>query len=650
MRASGGVAPSLPWDDPDPGARRAALARNRATYRIVHKYDDAGFGGIAVVETLSHEDEFDWALLRRTMRIDFRLLVNQALADFERATSDSGGGRKATLMEFLGLARTVGNRHVMFRTPLKAVSRISRSFPSNVSGYQELFTVIGQPDIVPRVTGAMEIWNRTFAWQRIAGANPMTLRRIRVVASESTRDAQARMIADAVAADPALEWEILTGRAPQLAAPPSDGELPGWLRVTDEHVRAALGHDDSLARAAEEGRLFLADYRDCTALPQADWETGILDVRRPRYLYPPLGLFAWNRGTPTDPGRLVPIAVQCAQTGPDATVFTPGDGVRWKMACTVLQSADSNVQEMIHHLPRTHVVMEAAILAGRRNLAPNHPLRILLEPHFRYTLAINDYATRHLIAPGGQVQQLLGSTLPGSLTMLARSLLDFDFSRSTPDRDVADRGLDSRDGLPDFPWRDDAVPIWDVLHRFAERYVRLYYPDAAAVRRDPELRGFVRSFADPAEGAIRGVPSVDDVAEAAWLVGALIWTATCGHAALNYAQFDAGGFVPNAPGALYAPAPTSDTPDEEIAWMQMLPPIHQALLQFNILYQLSNVQVNRLGHYPSGWFADRRVRPLVRDLRRELALAESESIDRDRTRFLPYPYLRPSKTGQSVFI
>ena len=650
MRTSGGSSPSLPWQDPDPGARRAALARDRSTYRIARKYDDADFGGIAVAATVSSEDEFDWALLRRTLAVDFRLMVNQAIADFERGTGDASAGRSAGLMETLGLVRMVGNRHVMFRTPLKAVSRISRSFPSNIAGYKELFAWINQTDIIPRVTGPMDTWNRAFAWQRLAGANPMTLRRIRVVPPAATREAQAQMMTDAIAADPSLAWEILTGRAPQLATPPSDDELPGWFRITDEQYRAVMGRTDSFTRAASEGRLFLADYRDCAALPRAQWDTGLLDVARDRYLYPALGLFAWHPATSTDPGHLAPVAVQCEQVGIGTDVFTPDDGTRWKMACTVLQSADSNVQEMIHHLPRTHVVMEAAILAARRHLAPNHPLRILLEPHFRYTLAINDYATKHLVAPGGQVDQLLGSTLSGSLSMLTRSLRDFDFGVSTPDRDVASRGVESREGLPEYPWRDDALPVWEILHRFATHYVTLYYPDAAAIRRDDELQGFVRAFGDPDDGAIRGVAPVNDVADAAWFVGALMWTATCGHSALNYAQFDTGGFVPNAPGALYAPAPTHETPDIEARWMELLPPMHRALLQFNVLYQLSHVQVTRLGHYPSGWFADRRVRPLVRQLRRQLALAEKAIVDRDQSRFLPYPYLRPSHTGQSVFI
>jgi len=644
------MAPSLPWDDPDPGMRRATLEQDRATYRFARKYAAGDFRGIAVSAQVPPEEQFDLAFLRRQRFVDLRLLLNQWIADFERATNDPDQGSGAKFWELLGLVRQLGAQHAIFRTPLKAVSRISRSFPANVSGYLELFCLMKQTPVIPRVTGPMDVWNRTFAWERLAGANPMILRRLRSVPGPSVRENQRRVVARAIREHPELEWEILTGRASQLAGAPADDELPGWFDVTDDQYRSVMGNNDSLARAAAEGRLFIADYRDCAGLPRAQWDSGILDVPNDRYLYAPLALFAWRPPTASEPGHLVAVAIQCAQAGPHAKVFTPHDGTRWKMACTVTQCADANVQEMVYHLPRTHVVMEAAVVCARRHLALNHPLRILLEPHFRYTLAINDYAMHHLIAPGGQVERLLGSTLPGSLTMLARSLSDFDFTSVTPDRDVADRGVEQSDGLPDYPWRDDALLVWEALRRFVEGYVRLYYADDASVRRDGELQGFVSAFGDPDSGTVRGVPRIEDVDGLSWLVAAIVWTATCAHSALNYAQFPGGGFVPNAPGALYAEAPTEETPDTEEQWMAMLPPMNQALLQFNILYQLSSIQVTRLGRYPWGWFQDRRVGTLLRALRRDLDRAENEILARDATRFLSYPYLRPSRTGQSVFI
>ncbi|MDB9309816.1 lipoxygenase family protein [Aphanizomenon sp. CS-733/32] len=45
---------------------------------------------------------------------------------------------------------------------------------------------------------------------------------------------------------------------------------------------------------------------------------------------------------------------------------------------------------MSSHLCRTHFVMEPFAVVTPRQLAQNHPLRILLKPHFRFMLANND--------------------------------------------------------------------------------------------------------------------------------------------------------------------------------------------------------------------------------------------------------------------
>ena len=121
---------------------------------------------------------------------------------------------------------------------------------------------------------------------------------------------------------------------------------------------------------------------------------------------------------------------------------------------------------------------------------------------------------------------------------------------------------------------------------------------------------------------------------------------------MNYAQFPMMSYAPNLPGALYAPAPDPDT-DTGLShdnWLMMLPPSHLAFAQFTVLYQLSSVQTSTLGDYPPLTFLDRRVAPLLADFQSELASAEDQIVARDRHRLLSYPFLRPSRIGQSIFI
>lgn len=655
METAAPYSPVLPADDPHPGQRRAAIERGRGDYQFAQAYgDDDGFRGLSVSARVPPRDEPDLRFLLKTIRVDLRLIFNQHIAGKGAGLElTAASGPAATIADVLGVARVVGDRNVMFNQPIKAVSRIERSFPENMRGYNGLYARIPKPDIIDRLASGRHRQDEIFAWQRLAGSNPMVLQGIHTIPTPEEAEAQTDALRTAMNRLPTKHWELLAGLLPNEFMPPERTVLPGWFGVTNEHFRSVMGADDSLERAAAERRLYLADYRDVASLPPGEWQTGELGTSRPKLIYPALALFAWQ--PPSGPagsasGSFRAVAIQCDQVGDDLTVFTPSDGVPWEMACMVVQCADANVHEMIHHLGRTHMVMEAVVVACRRSMSPNHPLRILLEPHFVGTLAVNDYATKNLIAPGGQVDQLFASTMAGTLEILVRGARQLQFRNLTPDRDVVHRSVDDRVGLPDYPWRDDARLVYALTAEWARSYVALYYPTDDAVRDDPELQAFVHAMSDPAEGGLDGVDPVTDRTSLGWFIGAIVWTASSGHSALNYSQFPFMGYARNSTGALYAEAPTRDTDDIEDCLLAMMPPLHQALLQFNILYQLSNVQSSVLGKYPRGYFIDRRVGPILRRYRRQLSLADRAIARRDTTRLMPYPYLRPSKTGQSVFI
>ena len=632
--------------------RKAALERDRAEYVFAPAYkDDDGFEGVGLAQSVPPADEFSALYAANLVRIEGKILLSHTLSSL---TGGGGGaaasGPRPTLQDALGLARIVGNRQIMMHHPRQAANRIEESFPDTLGPYNSLFGLLGKPDIVARVQDTADVQDHAFAWQRMAGANPMCLQGIRSIPNAKDATAQRRALEAAFEEHPEHEWDLLAGRMTDVFDPGPVNQLPGWFGVSDDQFQSVMGADDSLKKAAAEHRLYIADYYDVAGLPPATWTTGELGIERQKYIYPALSLYAWKRGDDRKAGRLVPVAIQCEQAGPNRHVWTPADGARWKMARTVVQCADGNTQELKYHLGRTHMVMEAAVVSCRRTMSPNHPIRILLEPHFEYTLPINDFAAKNLIAPGGQVDQLFGSTLAGDLEILARGLRTLNFAEITPDRDLAARAVDDVEGLPEYPWRDDALLVYPAITQWVTSYLDLYYSSAEDVTGDHELQAFVTAFGAPSGGSIQGVPTVTNKEELAWFIGALVWTASSGHSALNYAQFPMLGYVPNVPGALYAEAPTATTPNDELSWMMMLPPVHQAMVQLQIVYELSAVQISTLGKYPLGWFIDPRVQPLGKRFREELKTADGHIKIRNKTRFMPYPYLRPSKTGQSVFI
>ncbi|BAY99857.1 lipoxygenase [Tolypothrix tenuis PCC 7101] len=610
--------PTLPQNDPNPSVRQAQLARSRYIYKFTHKYQGCPGNsplpnGIALAEHVPPDQEFTPDYLLRVTQVNATLLANHAAIDLEYLTGGNAGS-SFSLSDWLGLTRAVGNKHLLFSTPLKVTSRIDSSFPINLDAYDAMFALIQKPEIVYKLKQGRDVCDRAFAWQRLAGANPMVLQGIT--------------------------------------------HLPPTFQLTNQQYQAAIrDENDTLEAAGKEGRLYVADYSLLSGLPHGTWSDGVLGVPRNKYIFDPIALFAWKKETPLELGGLLPVAIQCQQTQDSiswcrsvAPIFTPNDGIFWEMAKAIVQSADGNIQEMVYHLGHTHFVMEAVIVAAERNLAAVHPIHVLLKPHFEFTLSLNDYAYKHLIAPGGAVDSVMGSTLEGSLTLMLRGMKNYAFNQALPPLDFKNRGVDNLDGLPEYPYRDDGLLVWTAIRKFVSKYLRLYYTNDIDVKTDTELQNWVKSIGNSQEGNIQGVEEIQTLEKLIDMVALIIFTASAQHGSLNYAQFPMMGYVPNVSGAIYAEAPTNTTPQNQDNYLMLLAPVQQALIQFTTLYQLSNVRYGKLGHYPCLYFQDSRVLPLVKEFQQNLAVVESEILDRDQTRFMSYPFLLPSQIGNSIFI
>ena len=674
--------PTLPQQDPEKAGRRAALAAARATYPIARAYRGSGVrtAGSAVAAQVPRADQYDAAIAAKIMGVDLRLVGNHAALE----AAQLGGGSfaevqgialpKLTIGDVLGVTRAVGARHAMFGRSFQRVGRIAQSFPVNVNVYREPFVLIPQP-------AAMAMWSdptrrdALFAWERLAGANPLVLQGIRHVVEPG---AKATPVAEAAAAllgrlahplEARLraELERLLGDGPPptpagepTPAPPDvPGLLPARFPVTADLYRRVMkqvyGVDDELHTAAAEARLYLADYRLIDGLPQGTRTLGALGITRPKTITAPMALFATLPATDRAPARLVPVCIQCHQSaarapGGENPIFTPRDGARWEMAKATVQCANATHHEMVWHLGRSHMVMEGAYLCARHSLAPQHPLMVLLAQHCEFTLAINDYATKHLIAPGGQVDLLFGATLPGTLTVMDRALDSYDLMRAAPPDELADRLVLSASGLPEYPYRDDALTLWPALERWVARYVGLYYSRDEDVIADEELQAFVQMLGAPDGGNFKPVGPIDSVERCVRLIATLCWIGSAQHSAVNYTQWPFFGFVPSSPLALYAPAPTAATPDNPANLLEMLCPSGDAVMQADIAYQLASVRWRKLGDYAPGAFLDPRVRGPLERLRAELKEVEAVIADRDQHRFMPYPYLLPSQVQTSIFI
>lgn len=577
------ILPSLPQHDPLSRLRAEQRSRAQDEYRFHYEWPP----GVATVETLSKRDDYSVEYVARLLPVAWQLFTNTLAmaehlvdADALRRFFESERERLKTLEP-----RAIGAWFLSLST--KISRHVTATNVRSLSVFDEMHRTIPAID-------AQKLWrsDELFAWQRVAGVNPMAIRRVR--------------------------------------------SLPEWCSIDEPALTRAGSVRGSLASALAEGRAFACDY---SVLHNA--RTGVT-FDRAKSLPAPYALFV------AQDGALVPVAIQLAPTR-DAKVLTAADGAAWNLAKVSVNIADANVHETIEHLGRTHMVMEAVTIALKRQLADAHPLRKLIEPHTEFTLAINHSAATNLIAPGGTVDEAFGGHIETSASVVRLGLDSFDLRKSAPPVALAERtGVDAS-VIATSPYRDDALSLYPVIARFCESYARIYYRSDRDVVEDAELAAFVAEITAKDGGRIPGVGSIDTVASLAELLSIIVWTATAQHAAVNFTQYPFMGAIPNMAGAFWNAWPPSDMASDD-ALLALMPPLNLALEQVYTVFQLSSVRLTRLGHYPVAHFAHPPARAAVEQFQRELDAVERELVARDAGRWLRYPYLRPSEIPNSIHI
>lgn len=427
-----------------------------------------------------------------------------------------------------------------------------------------------------------------------------------------------------------------------------EGALPANFPLSAARY-AAVVNGDTLAAALADGRLFLLDYKPLEVLDPGTYGT------LAKYAWQPMALFA----VPPGGSSLVPVAIQCGQDPAEWPIFTPSPAADklwgWEMAKFVVEVADGNYHELFTHLARTHLVIEAFAVATHRHLAEVHPVWALLVPHFEGTLFINEAAATSLIAANGPIDHIFAGTIVSSQLAAVDARLAFDFYGKMPHADFAARGVGVDSALADYPYRDDALLVWDAIHEWARQYVDLYYAHDADVVADTELAAWAACLAG--EAKIKGFGAIATRAQLAKVCAMVMFTASAQHAAVNFPQKDIMAFAPAVTGAGWQAAPNGQRGHDKAGWLAMMPPMALALEQLNVLELLGSVHYRPLGDYRSNafpyplWFQDPRVTGAEGPLawfQAALQGVEAEIVARNAQRMQPYPYLQPSLIPTSI--
>jgi len=429
--------------------------------------------------------------------------------------------------------------------------------------------------------------------------------------------------------------------------------IPAKLPLTEAQYQAVMGSHDSIASALSEHRLYLLDYAELDSLAAVPGDADGLS----KHVFAPVALFAVPKGD----SSLVPVAIQCGQNPATNPLFFPADNTSptfwgWQMAKLAVQVAEFNYHELFVHLARTHLVLEAFTIATHRNLAESHPLNVLLQPNFFGTLFINNAAANFLISPGGPIDDFFGAPITRSQQAAGTDRLNFDFYANMLPADLERRGIADPKHLPDFPWRDDALLLWEAIHTWVGNYVSVYYADDKAVLADTELTAWSEDLI--LNGKVKGFKPIVLRTQLVDVLTMIIYTATAQHAAVNFPQRPLMTYAPAITGAGWKDAPDEPSNHTEEQWLEMMPPLKNGMEQLNLLYLLGSVYYRAIGDYRSNqfpylhWFEDDAITkedgPLDQFLK---ALKQVEdTINVRNTIRISYEFLLPSKIPNSINI
>ena len=409
----------------------------------------------------------------------------------------------------------------------------------------------------------------------------------------------------------------------------------------------ALGESLDLMAELENGNLYITDYS------HLDLSKGTYRSKR-QYLPAPTALFHLPEG-----GKLKPLGIQiepvkpleqgkppCNQSDLGSIWITPNsESTAWKYAKLCVQTADANYHELITHLFRTHLAMEPFAIATARQLAKNHPLGILLRPHFRFMLFNGDLARTRLV---GYIDRLIAGTPADVAKLLEKAHAEWSFDQFAFPQEIANRGM-GEDKIAHYPYRDDGMLVWDAIRDFVSSYLRLYYPFNDILQNDAELNAWASELVSPTEGRVEGLKTpIETIEELIEIVTNLIFNCGPQHSAVNYSQYEYMTYMPNMPLTTYQPIRKDGNVKDDLKLVPFLPPRTQATEQLAIVYILAVPYFyDKLGHYKQG-FADRKAQECAKDFRDALKKIDEEIHRRNNHRSVKYPYFKPSQILNSI--
>ncbi|WP_164716858.1 lipoxygenase family protein [Cedecea lapagei] len=230
----------------------------------------------------------------------------------------------------------------------------------------------------------------------------------------------------------------------------------------------------------------------------------------------------------------------------------------------------------------------------------------------------------------------------------------FDVTENAFPNYIKSRGLDDVVALPDYPYRDDGLLVWEAIEQWVSDYVGFYYLSDNQVTLDPEVMAWSADIVT--NGKLYNFKPVDGVKSLKDALTMAIFVASAQHAAVNFSQPDWMSYAPAMSASHAAKAPYIQKGHSNPDWVNMQAQYNQALLKLTIYTLLGGTNHGLLGEYikpgteNEPLFTDVHITTLLTKFRNRLREIESVIIKRNQARYIPYEYLLPGRIPASTNI
>jgi len=507
----------------------------------------------------------------------------------------------------------------------------------------------------PFVLKYMDWWSdKAFGWQTVAGINPIQIAKVAsaedlpstITYSELDEALKARL----AQAGTTLEAAIKAGKIYKL----DFTFLEAFQGVVNNHVERKEKTEDH------------GTYKIKT-LGKDVWDP--IKFSQPRHLHAPAAILFVDPD-PEYENIPVPVAIKLergtplitGKSGPDLQSTDWG----WTLAKAIVFNADSGTHQLVTHWLKCHACSETVLVAIRRQLSELHPLFKLLLPHFRYTMNINSRARGQLIPAQGTVETNF-TPGPYSMQVSAFGYRFWNLKDEALPEGLKKRGVTKESGaLPNYPYRDYGLKMWDAIEAYVTEYVELYYGAEGAesekkIAGDAELQAFWADYKRghgsldtwlKENGTPEGLewPALKTTKDLARILTTWIWVASCQHSAVNFNQYDYSAFVPNHPASIRKQYPYGKKIDET-TFMDLMPPPPENWKVMTVVQTLvsKSVEEQFIGEkpdqYSENWFLDAKAKAIYDRFgdRIDQVQKELEALNEDS--FVPYNYLIPKKSA-----